>query len=70
MSLWSYFLMHLAAITGELAAGSLTLRCGSVAVLRLIAGVVAITGHDERSRADRALEVLRIVRRGGRVTKP
>jgi hypothetical protein len=70
VSFWSHFLMHLAATTGGLAVGSLTFRCSSDAVLRLIAGLVAIAGHDERSRADRALEVLRVVRRDGRAAKP
>jgi hypothetical protein len=62
--------MHVAAPTGELAAASLAFRYASDAVLRLIAGLMAIYGRGERSRADRALEVLRTVRRSGSSAEP
>jgi hypothetical protein len=39
------------------------LRYGLDAVLRLIAGVIAITARDERPRAERALDVLNALRR-------
>lgn len=41
------------------------------AVLRLIAGITAIMARDERSRAVRALDVLRLLRRDRRLpTRP
>jgi hypothetical protein len=42
------------------------LRYGPEALLRLAAGLVAIVTKDKRSRADRALDVLRALRRDGR----
>ena len=41
----------------------LTLRYGSDAVLRLVAGITAILAKD-KARAERALKVLRALRRG------
>jgi hypothetical protein len=38
------------------------------AILRLLAGIVVIAAHDDRSRADRALEVLRLLRGDQAVT--
>jgi hypothetical protein len=43
------------------------LRYGSDAVLRLVAGITAIAARDDkRTRAQRALDVLRALRRDGR----
>jgi hypothetical protein len=47
------------------AALGVVLRYGSDAVLRLVAGITAIAARDERTRAQRALEVLRTLRRDG-----
>jgi hypothetical protein len=46
------------------------LRYGSDAVLRLVAGITAIVAKDERPRAQRALEVLRLVRRDSHAPPP
>jgi hypothetical protein len=43
-------------------AGFWILRRGSDAVLRLTAGLVAIFATDKRSHADRALEIVRLLR--------
>ncbi len=62
VSLWPQFVAHVATVTAGIAAASLALRSSSDAVLRLVAGLVAIFGRDKRSRADRALEVIRVIR--------
>ena len=62
MSLWSQLVAHVATITAGIAVGSLALRTGSDAVLRLVAGLVAILAKDKRSRADRALDVICAIR--------
>jgi hypothetical protein len=55
---------HAGAVGGIIAAIFLGLRYGSDAVLRLIAGIAAIACRDsESSRAKRALDVLRLLRR-------
>jgi hypothetical protein len=59
MALWFNLTMHLVTLVGGVAAGTWTFRLSSDILLRLIAGMVAIMAHDEKSRADRALEVLR-----------
>jgi hypothetical protein len=43
-----------------------TLRYGADVVLCLVAGFTAILGKDEKSRASRALDVLRTIRRDDR----
>ncbi len=50
-------------VTGWVAGTAVVLRYGPEAVLRLIAGVAAIAARDKRSRAERALDVLRALRR-------
>lgn len=49
---------HLSLFTASVVMGSWILRAGCDALLRLIAGLVAILSSDKRSRADRALDVL------------
>lgn len=56
MSAWQIFLVHVVSYSISLGLG---LRYGSGAILRLVAGLVAILAADKRSRADRALKVLR-----------
>lgn len=63
MVLWPAFVTHLATFTGEIAASSYILRRSSHALLEFIAGLVAIFAKDKRSRANRALEVLRSLQR-------
>ena len=58
---WLSFTTHVAAITGGVAAGAWGFRRSTDAVLRLVAGLVAILARDKQSRADRALEVLRAI---------
>jgi hypothetical protein len=52
-------LTHVTALTGGVAASLWVLRRSSDTLLRFIAAMVAILASDKRSRADRALEVLR-----------
>lgn len=59
---WASILTHVGALTGGFAASAWILRRGSDALLRLTAGLVAIFAPDKRSRADRALDVLRTLR--------
>lgn len=59
---WPSILAHVGALTGGVAASAWILRRSSDALLRLTAGLVAIFAPDKRSRADRALDVLRTVR--------
>jgi uncharacterized membrane protein YfcA len=61
MALWPTVLTHAAAATGGVALGSWLLRRSSDQLLRLIAGLVAIFARDKRSRAARAIEVLRAI---------
>jgi hypothetical protein len=56
---WLNLTTHVAAITAAAATGSWVLRRSADAVLRLMAGLVAILACDKRPHADRALEVLR-----------
>jgi hypothetical protein len=58
MALWESVLTHGTTSAGAIIAGVWFLRCSSNAILRLVAGLVAIFAHDERPRAARALEVL------------
>lgn len=50
-------------VTGSAAGIAVLLRYGLDSALRFIAGVTAIAARDERSRAERALEVLNALRR-------
>lgn len=50
-------------VTGSLAGVAVLLRYGLDAVLRFIAGVIAISARDKRPQAERALDVLRALRR-------
>lgn len=50
-------------VTGSLGGIAVLLRYGLDAVLRFIAGVIAISARDRRPRAERALDVLRALRR-------
>jgi hypothetical protein len=59
---WPSVLTHVGALTGGGTAGFWILRRGSDAVLRLTAGLVAIFATDKRSSADRALEIVRLLR--------
>lgn len=52
---------HFGVIFGVVAAIATIMRCGFDAMLRLIAGITAIAAQDKRSRADRALEILRLL---------
>lgn len=61
MVLWPTVLTHTAAVGGGIVLGSWLLRLSSDQMLRLIAGLVAIFARDERSRAARAIDVLRVV---------
>jgi hypothetical protein len=61
--LWLNLTTHVAALTGGAAVGCWTLRRRSDALLRLVAGLVAILGRDQRSRAERALDVLQATQR-------
>lgn len=56
---WLSLTTHVAAVTGGITAGSFVLRRSADTVLRLTAGLVAILARDKRTRAERALEVLR-----------
>jgi hypothetical protein len=59
--------IHVAAYTpGVVVAACFALRYVCDAVLRLVAGLVVIFGRDERSRASRALAVLRAIPRPGK----
>jgi hypothetical protein len=50
-------------VTGSIAGVAVVLRYGLDAILRFIVGVIAILARDERSRAERALDVLNALRR-------
>lgn len=52
---------HFGAGFGVVAGLAVMIRCGFDAILRLIAAIVAIAARDKRPRADRALEVLRLL---------
>lgn len=52
--------LHFGAVFAIVAVATILCR-GFDAVLRLIAGITAIATRDKRSRADRALEVLRLL---------
>lgn len=54
---------HVATVVGGAATIAVVLRYASEAVLRLAAGITAILARDSRSRAERALDVLRVLRR-------
>jgi hypothetical protein len=51
---------HFGIFIGIVASGTMVC-CGLDAMLRLIAGLTAIVARDKRSRADRALEILRLL---------
>jgi hypothetical protein len=59
----SAFAAHVTTVAGLVISAALAARYLMNSVLRLVAGMVAIMAHDERSRADRALDVLRLLRR-------
>jgi hypothetical protein len=61
MALWSTIITHAAINTGGVVVGFWVLLRSSDPLLRLIAGLVAIFGHDKRSRAARAIDVLRAI---------
>ena len=52
-------LTHVAALAGGVAASLWVIRRGGDTLLRFVVAMVAILASDKRSRADRALEVLR-----------
>jgi hypothetical protein len=58
-------LIHVTTVTSGVVAACLCVRYASDALLRLVAGIVAIVARD-RSRADRALAVLRAILRRSR----
>lgn len=57
---------HTGVIGGIAVTIILGIRFASDAVLRLVAGITAIVARDKRPRAERALEVLKTLRRDGR----
>jgi hypothetical protein len=59
------FVGHVGAIAGVAVGVGAVLRYGSDGILRLVAGITAIAASDNRSRAERALDVLRLLRRNG-----
>jgi hypothetical protein len=59
---WSALVTHTAAPVGLAVTFAIVIRHILDAILRLIAGLVAILADDERPRADRALDVLRLLR--------
>lgn len=61
MALWPTVLTHAATATGGAALGSWLVHRGSDQLLRFIAGLVAIFARDKRSRAARAIDVLRVM---------
>ena len=58
-------LLQLAVPVASAATLGVVLRYGSDAVVWLVAGVTAIVARDERTRAQRALAVLQLLRRDG-----
>jgi len=56
---------HIGTISGAIAATGVALRYGSDAALRLAAGITAICARDNQPRAQRALIVIRLLRRDG-----
>jgi len=59
--LWSQLMAHGPTLVGGVVAATLISRYGSDALLRLVAGLVAILARDKRSRSARALDVLRVI---------
>jgi hypothetical protein len=59
----SELVIHVAAGAGLAVTIALIIRHACDAMLRLFAGVTAILARDKRPRADRALDVLRLLRR-------
>jgi hypothetical protein len=53
---------HAVTATGLAAVAAIAIRHACDALLRLAAGITAILTRDKRSRADRALDVLRMLR--------
>lgn len=58
---WLDTLTHPAAVGGVIVAGSWIFRRRGKTLIQLVAGLVAILARDKRSRADRAMEVLRAI---------
>jgi hypothetical protein len=56
------FAEHAATVAGLAVPVGVILRYGPDAALRLVAGLTAILARDKRSRAKRALDVLRALR--------
>jgi hypothetical protein len=54
---------HATVVAGETVTFGVILGYGPDAALRLVAGITAIAGRDKRTRAQRALDVLRLLRR-------
>jgi hypothetical protein len=61
VALWSYCATHPTVVVGGVATAAWAARRGASALLTLLAGLVAIFGSAQRSRAERAFEVLRAV---------
>jgi uncharacterized membrane protein YfcA len=61
MAHWPAFLTHAGVGTVGIVVGSWILHRSSDSLLRLIAGLVAIFARDKRSRAARAINVLRAI---------
>jgi hypothetical protein len=59
LSVWPLIIENAGIPGGVIVAVVLGVRYGSDPLLRLIAGLVAIAARDNRSRAERALAVLR-----------
>jgi len=58
----SALVTHAATFAGLAVTFAIVIRHTLDAVLRLIAGLIAILADDQRSRANRALDVLRLLR--------
>jgi hypothetical protein len=55
---WPLIIVHAGTIAGWIMAGAASVRYGCDPLLRLVAGLGAIFGRSDRSRTDRALDVL------------
>jgi hypothetical protein len=67
---WLSIVVHPVAAAGAIVASSWIFRhCGKT-ILQLVAGLVVIFSSDKRSRADRALDVLRTISTAEEVELP
>jgi hypothetical protein len=66
MAVWTSLAIHLGPVAAGIAVSGWALRRSSDALLRFLAGLVAIFGRDQRSHTERALEVLYATVKGGK----